>query len=526
MKNDDATPGAGKSAGIGRQQVFFALLSGILLFLSFPKYGLGFIAWIAFVPLFIALRNVTSLRSAFFLGWLAGLCAYSGIVYWIVFVVVHYGSLPLTLGIPIMLLLASYLGFYFAVFSTGLVYFRSKIPLILAAPGIWVCLEYIKSHLFTGFPWENLGYSQFRNLFLLQFADIAGVYGLSFLILLLNVAFFAILTQKNKKSFVLAGMVFLVWSGVYAYGIQRISQVTQAYQNGQSMNVSLIQGNIDQSVKWNQQYQNQILNTYEELTLHHSIQPKGLIVWPETAVPFYLQEQGDFQRKVIALPVRTESWLLVGSVSYTGKGTHTDYFNSAFLLSPSGDIAGKYDKVHLVPYGEYVPLKTVFPFISRLAQGIGDFAQGMGFKPLDMGGRKIGILICYEGILPEAGRKYKNASADLLVNITNDAWFGATSAPYQHLSMSIFRAVETRLFLVRAANTGISAIVDPTGQIIAKTSIFQKDQLSGTVKFATVPTIYAQYGDILVWTCFICLAVVVFISIQGRKKCQQKTFKK
>ena len=451
------------------QNIYFALLSGILLFLSFPKFGLGFIAWIAFVPLFIALRSVVSLRRALFLGWMTGLTACVGILYWISYVVVNYGNLPLYLGVTLMLMLAGYLSIYFALFATGIVYLRGKVPLCFVAPVLWVCLEYAKSKLFSGFPWENLGYSQFNNIFFIQFADIAGVFGLSFLIILLNVAFFEIIAERSKKSFVLATTVLLLWSGAYLYGVLRINQIDHTLKEAPGMDVSLIQGNIDQSIKWNANIQKETINIYEELSLRHPPANGGLMVWPETAVPFNFQDENELQHQVKNLPVKTKSWFIFGSMSYATGKENTDYYNSAYLLSPQGDIRGKYDKVHLVPYGEYVPLRALFPFISRLAAGIGDFAEGKGFYPLTMGNRKIGVLICYEGILPEAARMYKNADAELLVNITNDAWFGTTSAPYQHLSMSVFRAVETRLYLVRAANTGISAIVDPTGKIIAQT---------------------------------------------------------
>lgn len=499
-------------------RVFFASLSGILLFLSFPKFGLGFIAWIAFVPLFIALHGVTSIRRALLLGWVAGLIAYIGIIYWITYVVVHYGNLPMVLGVSIMLLLACYLSLYIALFASGLIYFRRKAPLALIAPVLWICLEYLKSHLFTGFPWENLGYSQLNNIILIQIADIAGVYGLSFLILLLNVAFYEVISEKSKRSFALAGIVLIVWSGVYAYGVMRIKDIDKALKNAPNMEVSLVQGNIDQSIKWNENFQKETMNIYQELSLRHSMADGGLIVWPETAVPFNFQDKSDLQRQVSELPLKTSSWFIFGSVSYAGNSEKIDYFNSAYLLSPKGDTAGKYDKVHLVPYGEYVPLRTIFPFISRLVEGIGDFAEGKGFDPLDMGGRKIGILICYEGILSEAGRKYKNNAAELLVNITNDAWFGMTSAPYQHLSMLIFRAVETRLYLVRAANTGISAIIDPVGNIVSKTEIFKKDAIHGHIKFMAIPTIYAQNGDVLVWAGFIYLAVLFLWELKRRGK--------
>ena len=518
MKNNDSKVMPDQSEKkLSGTSIFFALLSGILLFLSFPKFGMGFIAWIAFVPLFIALRDV-SFRGALFLGWIAGLTACIGILYWITHVVVYYGHLPLYLGVTIMLLLAFYLSLYAALFAAGLVYLRRWVPLYLVVPVLWVCLEYLKSKLFTGFPWENLGYSQFNNLFFIQIADIVGVFGLSFLILLLNVAFFEILTEKSKKSFALAASVLLLWSGVYVYGVLRINQISQTLKGAPDMEVSLIQGNIDQSIKWNENFQNETIKIYEELSLRTPMTNGGLIIWPETAVPFSFQDENDLQRQVRDLSVKTKSWFIFGSTSYTTGSEKTDYFNSAYLLSPQGDVRGKYDKVHLVPYGEYVPLRTLFPFISSLAAGIGDFTTGKGFHPLTMGDRKIGVLICYEGILPEAARMYKNATAELLVNITNDAWFGTTSAPYQHLSMSIFRAVETRLYLVRAANTGISAIVDPTGKILAQTEIFKKDAIHGNIKFIALPSFYASYGDLLVWACFICLVIFFLWGLKGRKR--------
>ncbi len=293
------------------------------------------------------------------------------------------------------------------------------------------------------------------------------------------------------------------------------------------MDVSLIQGNIDQSIKWNENFQKETINIYEELSLRHPPANGGLIVWPETAVPFNFQDENDLHRQVRDLSVKTKSWFIFGSMSYAARSENTDYFNSAYLLSPQGDVRGKYDKVHLVPYGEYVPLRTIFPFISSLAAGIGDFAEGKGFYPLTMGERKIGVMICYEGILPEAARMYKNAAAELLVNITNDAWFGTTSAPYQHLSMSIFRAVETRLYLVRAANTGISAIVDPTGKILAQTEIFKKDEIHGSIKFIALPTFYAKYGDLLVWARFYMPGHFFLMEFKREeKKCQLKTFRK
>jgi apolipoprotein N-acyltransferase len=178
-------------------------------------------------------------------------------------------------------------------------------------------------------------------------------------------------------------------------------------------------------------------------------------------------------------------------------------------------MAGKYDKVHLVPYGEYVPLRPFFPFLNKLVEGAGDFQKGKHITPLPMGKYAVGVLICYEGIFPWIGREYKRKGADLLVNITNDAWFGSTSAPYQHMSMTVFRAVENRTFLLRSANTGITAIVSPTGEIVKQTELFTRTFLKGSVKFLDRKTIYTLYGDIFVYVCLILLVLIILTAKKG-----------
>lgn len=520
MKNKIIPPGdhrLDKNKNL-KWNILFAILSGALLILSFPKYGWGFIAWFAFIPLLFALHRVTSIRQAILLGFITGVVGYTGIIYWIVYVVVNYGYLPVYLGVITMLLLACYLSVYLAIFAAGIVYCRRKIPLYLIAPVLWVCLEYCKSQLLTGFPWENLGYSQYLNLYLIQFADIFGVFGLSFLIILVNVSLLEIITKRSKREYIIAAAVSLTLVSVYIYGIFRVNNIDKLLQNpsAPSMEVSLIQGNINQSIKWNENFQKETLNIYEDISLKNIPVSGGLIVWPETAVPFNFQDENDLRKQIKNLSIKTKSDFIFGSMSYFRRSHHVDFYNSAYLLSPEGEVKGRYDKVHLVPYGEYVPLRNVFPFIKGLTAGIGDFSTGEGYFPLSSADRKIGVLICYEGILPFAARMYKKESADILVNITNDAWFGSTSAPYQHLSMTIFRAVETRLYLVRAANTGISAIVDPRGHIVAQTNIFQKDSLKGKVKFLKIPTFYAEYGDILVVVCFMVSILCLLWSLKGR----------
>ena len=498
-------------------KIILAVLSGLLIFLSFPMYGFGLIAWVSFIPLFFALWKVTSLRQGLLMGFLTGIIGYIGIIYWITYVVVNYGYLPIYLGVILMLLLSCYLSIYTALFAAAIVFFRGKL-LFLLAPALWICLEYCKSNILTGFPWENLGYSLYLNFYLIQFADVLGVFGLSFLIVMVNAALFDVMAKRSKNAVISAAVAFLILGSVFIYGVIRVNQVEKAMDNAKSMEVTLIQGNIDQAIKWNENFQKETLNIYERLSLQNTPAEGGLLVWPETALPFNFLDVNDLQKQVKHLAVKTKSWFIFGAVSYLQKRGYADYFNSAYILSPDGENKGRYDKVHLVPYGEYVPLRNILPFVKGLTAGIGDFTAGAGFYPLLLDDRKIGILICYEGILPYAARMYKKESAELLVNITNDAWFGATSAPFQHFSMSLFRAVETRLYLVRVANTGVSGIFDPRGKIIEQTKIFQREALKGNIKFVKIPTFYAQYGDILVVICFVLIMLYFLAGWKGRLK--------
>ncbi|MFH1580540.1 MAG: apolipoprotein N-acyltransferase [Pseudomonadota bacterium] len=494
-----------------------AFISGGLLFFSFPKYGIGNVAWIALVPLLLALNKGT-VKSALITGFFTGFIFNVGLIYWIALVVVNYGYLPLAIGLVAMLFLAAYLSIYLALFAGGISYLRDKgINQIIAAPLLWTCLEYLKSHLLTGFPWENLAYSQYLNPHIIQMADVTGLYGITFVIVFINAVICNFLNYfmhdydgKSWKPTVreITGALLLLVV-IFIYGDLRISEVETKLKTAPPIDIALIQGNIDQSVKWNPQNQQETLTTYKILSNLTSTSSSKLIVWPETAVPFYFQDLDARSRQVYQVAKETSNWLLFGSPSYIKEQSNVSYLNSAFLISPKGIISGRYDKVHLVPYGEYVPLRSLFPFISKLAVGIGDFRAGEGYHPLAILNHQIGVLICYEAIFPKASRIYKNMGAELLVNITNDAWFGFSSAPYQHLSMTVFRAVENRLYLLRAANTGISAIIDPAGKIVAQTALFVDTSLLGRVRFIDTKTFYMAYGDAFTYLCFIYLAVIL-----------------
>jgi len=497
-----------------------AFLSGLLLFLSFPKFGSGILAWVALVPLFYALRDAKPWEG-FKTGFLTGLIAHVGILYWIFYVVVQYGYLPVYAGIAAVLLLAAYLSLYTACFAMGVVFLRARgNAVFLSAPLLWTILEFARSHFFTGFPWENLAYSQYLYENIIQIADITGTYGITFTIVLINTVLYNVLTAQFRRGRYPAAEIATACAilvVVYGYGHFRTAEMHESLKKASTVEVALVQGNIDQNIKWDARYQSETLDIYRTLSLRAIPAPGGLIVWPETAAPFYFEHPGPLREAVFDLVRISGRPLLFGSPRYEEGNGMVSFMNSAYLLRSDGAVAGRYDKVHLVPYGEYVPLRKLFPFIGKLVAGVGDFRPGKGFDPLVSEGRRIGVLICYEGIFPEAARDYKRKKADLLVNITNDAWFGTTSAPYQHLSMTVFRAVENRLYLVRAANTGISAIIDPTGKILAQTGIFERTVLKGEVKYIDEKTFYTAYGDLFVYLCGIVLIPYYFI-LQRRRK--------
>jgi len=502
-----------------RKDLGLSLFSGALLFLSFPKYGYGWVVWFALIPLLFALHRKSG-RQAFIIGGVTGFTWNLGILYWVADAVIRYGNLPLLAGYSVLLLLVIYMSLYVAVFSVVLSHFSGKgIPGILTAPFLWTILEYGKSHIFTGFPWGNLGYALHEHLAIIQFADLAGVYGLSFLIVMVNTVLFDLLHLKreNRKRMAVE-MVFssLVLTFFLFYGYYRIEQVHEKAGKAGAVDVTVVQGNIEQAVKWNRDYQLRTLEVYEGLTKELTGAGTELVVWPETAMPFFFQDGDEKQRRIRLLARETGSHILSGSPSYREKDGNVRYGNSAFMVSPEGEITGKYDKVHLVPFGEYVPLKKLFTFMEKLVAGVGDFAPGEDWNPLPLEGGTLGVLICYEGIFPEISRAYKSKGARLLVNITNDGWYGTSSAPYQHLSMALFRAVENRLYLVRAANTGISAFVSPTGEVVMKTGIFERTGLRGSVRFLTMESFYSRYGDIFVYFCFFFSGIMFIYSLRRK----------
>lgn len=495
-----------------------AALSGLLLTASFPNLGSSLIAWFAIVPLLASLRNCSPLGSLR-LGYLCGMIHFATLIYWIIPCLKTYGMLPLYLSLIILFLFTAYLSLFIAGFAMAVNWgLRDAKMLFLVAPVFWVALEYARAHLFTGFPWELLGYSQYRILPLIQMADATGAYGVSWLVAMGNCAVFLMglslsglpwngLILSKKHAVASLACFTIIFALAWGYGVWRMGSVEKAMAGAPAKRVSVIQGNIAQQMKWDPAFQIDTIDRYIALSRQEAQAAPHLVVWPETAMPFYFGHNAPLTRRVLKGIQPTQADYIISSPGFIREADRVEYRNRAFLLKTGpGTISSTYDKAHLVPFGEYVPLQKWLPFIDKLVVQVGDFSAGEKGANLEWGKHRIGMLICYELIFPYLSREAARNGAHLLVNITNDAWYGRTSAPFQHFSMAVFRAVENRRALARSANTGISGFIDPTGKIIAITPIFEKASVTAALPLMQISTLYVSFGD---WFSLICVVISV-----------------
>jgi apolipoprotein N-acyltransferase len=485
------------------------ILSGaLLIILSFPKFSWSYLAWVSFLPFYKLLENQRS-GTRFRLGYIFGVVYSLGVFYWVTHSMRYYGGLgPLT-SFGILILMVFYLALYTGAFGWlwGIVPSQGLFSLFWA-PSLWVSLEFLRAHLLTGFPWELLGYSQYNFLPVAQVAEWTGVYGLSFLIILVNQAFYQCFLIKRpgySGKWKEMALTLILLAGALGFGYQSISQQEAKDLKAPSLKIAVVQGNIDQSLKWNPAFQGKTIDIYKNFS-DNPAETSDLIIWPETAVPFYFLSENRFTPELFRLAQDTGATLLFGSPAYGIQNGQMNYYNRAYLLSPEGRL-NYYDKVHLVPFGEYVPLKRFLPFVGKMVQAIGDFSPGPGPMGLALPKAKLGVLICFETIFPELSRAYKQEGCHFLVNITNDAWFGKTSAPYQHLSMLTFRAIENRVWVARAANTGFSAFIDSTGRVTQSLPLFQSGRIYAKIPLREDKTFYARHGDLLVVFCGLIIAL-------------------
>ncbi len=430
----------------------------------------------------------------------------------------------------LMLLLATYLGLYVGGYAAGYVMLQRTVPrwLWLGAPALWVSLEFLRTHAFTGFPWMLLGYSQYQWLSGIQISDVTGVYGVSFLLVMGNITVtFIVLWLLSKKGTPSPNIPWqptlaflLMLSASIAYGQWQIKQQALFNQSDKSLSLGLIQANISQDKKWDKTYIDETLRRYTTLSLQLG-KDLDLLIWPEAATPFFFEKERAYQTIVLSVLKESQSPLLFGSPTLRFEPDRTPFLlNSAYLLSPEKLLTGRYDKRHLVPFGEYVPLKSVLFFLEKLVVGIGDFKPGQGPMTIALSDSNettpflLAVPICYEIIFPDLVRRMAKEGAKFLVTITNDAWFGDSTAPYQHFSMAVFRAIENHLAVARAANTGISGLIAPDGRILVATPIFTQQAVKGSIPMGTgttTPTWYTQYGDVFSWGCVILTGIFLIV---------------
>jgi apolipoprotein N-acyltransferase len=491
--------------------ILCSILSGALLALAFSNGKLWIFAWFAFVPLFLILNN-KSLRQTFLLFFIAGITFWSGAIYWLA-----------NVTLPGTTLLVLYLSLYFALFGLIIRPFtrRSRPQILLLIPSAWVLLEYIRSHLLTGFPWALLGYSQYLNLPMIQIADITGVWGVSFLVMLANAALVEIIwslkTRLWRRLTLIAVTAVLFFCLILFYGYSRLAALSRPAAGEGPLRISVIQGNIPQSLKWRSSARGFVMDRYFKLTDAALKDSPDLIIWPEASLPVVLEEEPDYYASLARYAKTIGRPLVFGAV------TQRDnlYYNSALLLSGEGELLDRYDKLHLVPFGEYIPFRNIFSFLETVAP-IGDIARGKKYTLFNLAGRpqQFGVLICFEDAFPELARGFVSRGADFLVNITNDAWFGKGPEAYQHLAASVFRAIENRVYLVRSANTGVSGFIDPQGGVIFLVDqkgnpVFTPGYQTRDMSIRRQSSFYRHYGDFLVTLCLFC---VLYIALFKRSQ--------
>ena len=461
-----------------KSSIIYALLlsglSGVLVAFSFPRFNLGWLAWFSLVPLLV-MGWFTPPKRAFFAALAGGGVSYLLSVYWLAPVMTHYGRLPQSVGILIMLILVLYLAAYWAFFALIFSFIGRRLGewVFLIAPFVWVGFEYLRNYIVTGFPWILLAHSQYRFLHLIQISDIFGAYGVSFLIVLVNgVLSLSLLRRFRSKRYfaLLVGTAILIII-VLIYGAVRLKTV---FASPERIRIALVQGNAEQDKLLSGAYVEELARVHLALTARAARFGSEFIIWPESNIPLNFSTSPVFNRLMRDEARRYNAFFLFGSVDVREKEGKKRYYNSAFLINPEGEVKG----------------------------------------------HRFAVPICFEIIFPNLVRSFVKEGAEFIVTITNDAWFGRTSAPYQHFITAVFRAVECRRFVARAANTGISGIIDPYGRIIKQTPIFKKALVIGEIAPSTYTTFYIRYGDVLP----LCsLFMVIFVLIYSLKRKEDKS---
>ena len=500
-----------------------ALLSGALLALSFPKFGHPAFGWIALAPLLVALtyRRQTVRRSVA-LGLLAGTVYFAGTLYWFVVTLTLFGGLSRPLAIFASGMGIAYLALYpalFAVIQARLTRTFGRSAMLLA-PAVWVATEMARTYAPLDFPWELLGYSQATVLPVAQIASVVGVYGLSALVASVSTAAAYATLERTPRRWRVCGIVAAVLVAVSIWGTLRIGR-HRLTSSGTGVRVAVLQGNILQDQKWDPAMRDAIMGRYIAMTREAIGRHAQFIIWPESATPLPYEQDVANGESIRRLAREAQVTMLIGSDQAEPlrpgpvAKPESRLYNAAYLIKPDGSTAGIYRKMHLVPFGEYVPFSRLLYFIGPLVEAVSDFAPGTDATVLPVSGHMVSTAICYEVIYAGLMRTFVTRGSELLTTITNDAWYGWSSAAFQHWEQASLRAIEEGRYLARAANTGISGFVDPYGRVLQRSNMFQSAVMAEDVRFITERTVYSRIGDVVGW---LSVALTLAALLASRRK--------
>jgi apolipoprotein N-acyltransferase len=506
---------------------FLVLLSAVLQILIFPLPNFYLLGWVALTPLLLALlraREPDTLQlregikllparplQAFLLAYVCGFFWYAGTCYWIFNTMRQYGGVNTPAALGLLTLFCLYLAIYHGVFGfiIGLLADRTlSRKALLLAPIVWVAVELTRTRV-TGFPWDLLGTTQVDNIPLARLSTFTGVYGLSFEIMVVNVAFAtAFLVRREKRQLLLV-------AALAAAAVLQSGQLIPTPAAVTDHSALLVQPNIPilEGAEWTKHYFDATLGDLSSISLkpQPGLHP-DLIAWPESPAPFYVSDPF-FRNAISNIARQTNTWIIAGSVGTPVgmvPGSASQYYNSGALVGPAGEWVSRYDKIHLVPFGEYVPFRRLFFFAAGLTKEVGDFSRGTSRAALDAGDEKLGVFICYESIFPDEIRQLSANGAQVFVNISNDGWYGDSGAYAQHLKQARMRAVENARWVLRDTNTGVTASIDPYGRVVATVPRKIRTALLAPYALSNVTTSYTRHGD---WFAYLCAIISVGVLI-------------
>ena len=494
---------------LGLIKFFLPFVTALLFSVSFAPFhpSLRFLIFLAFIPFLYTILRCK--RKVFLVGFVFGLLSNAGIFWWISMMYLEGVSrILLASGV---ILLVFYLSMYWGL-AALLISRMKRFSLTIAIfifPFFWISFEFLRSlSSQLGFTWGSVGYSLSVYPSMIQIASVTGISGISFLVLFYNSLIYWSITQKQWKRGVIGLSIFFL---LLILQMSSGNYVISKADNGEVVKVSLIQANILPDIKRENEVEERI-STLRSMTLDAGSRGSELIVWAETSVPCYYRENSDCIRRIKNIVKEVGIPVVAGAPEYVyaHKRRTARLYNSAFLISGDGETSGKYRKIYLVQFGEHLPFDNTFPALRKVNLGQGNYSQGEEFTVLSQGRLKFSVLICFESAYPRLVRKFVKNGAELLVNITEDAWFGQTAGPYQHAEMAIVRAVENRTSVTRCGNSGISMLVDPYGRVLKSSKIFERTIIEGEVPLRQETSFYTKFGDLFAWL-IVAVSIVLFV---------------